>query len=273
MLLEFLNNGVPMTYHDRFEKRWLIVATNTVMAVIALLAITYSVLVLTGNEKLPMFFIIATVAPLVIAPLTTWPIINLMIDIQKLEEAYRELATHDDLTGLLRRGTFLAQSQSVANLCMRNKQPLAFATLDLDRFKLVNDRYGHGAGDEVLKAFADILRQSVRVSDLVGRLGGEEFAVALPGSSIEAATTVLERVRSESAKAELGYLGQTLRFTVSIGLSGGQGNQLENIDLLIKSSDALLYEAKESGRNRIATQSQPPLLSERKSSLLLTPAQ
>lgn len=276
MVLDFLNKGVPMTYEDRIQKRWLIIATITVIAVSASLAITYAVLLLTGYEMLPMFFIIATLAPMVIAPLTTWPIINLLVNIQKLEEAYRNLATHDDLTGLLRRGTFLAQSQAVASLCARNKQTLAFAILDLDRFKAVNDRHGHGAGDEILKAFANILRQSIRASDLAGRLGGEEFAVALPGSSVEAALLVLERIRTEAEKTELHYLGKALRFTVSIGLSDAEGKQLENIDSLIQSSDALLYEAKRRGRNRIETDandSKNDLISGFDSSLVLTSAQ
>ena len=273
MVLDFLNNGVPMTYQDRIEKRWLIIATITVIAVSASLAITYAVLWLTGHEMTSMFFIIATLAPLLIAPVTTWPIISLLIDIQKLEEAYRNLATHDDLTRLLRRGTFLAQSQAVASLCARNKQTLAFAILDLDRFKAVNDRHGHGAGDEVLKAFADILRQSIRASDLAGRLGGEEFAIALPGSSVEDALIVLERIRIEAEKTELQYLGKALRFTVSIGVSDAQGKLLEDIDYLIKSSDALLYEAKRRGRNRIESDSHKHLLSGFDSTLVFEPSQ
>ncbi len=106
----------------------------------ASLTITYLVLLLTAYEKQPIIFFIAVVAPLLIAPATTWSIISLMVEIQKLEGAYRVLATNDDLTGLLRRGTFLSQCRFVANLCERNKQALAFAILDLDRFKTVNDR-------------------------------------------------------------------------------------------------------------------------------------
>lgn len=273
MVLEFLNNGVPMTHEDRTNKRWLIIATITVIAVSASLAITYAVLWLTGYDMLPMFFIIATVAPLLIAPVTTWSIISLLVNIQKLEEAYRNLATHDDLTRLLRRGTFLTQSQTFACLCARNKQTMSFATLDLDRFKDVNDQHGHGAGDEVLKAFADILRQSIRASDLAGRLGGEEFAIALPATSVQEALIVLERIRIKTEQTELPYLGKALRFTVSIGVSDAQGKQLEDIDYLIKSSDAQLYEAKRRGRNRIERDSPDDLFSGFDSTQESTPAQ
>jgi diguanylate cyclase (GGDEF)-like protein len=150
---------------------------------------------------------------------------------------------------------------------------MSFATLDLDRFKDVNDQYGHGAGDEVLKAFADILRQSIRASDLAGRLGGEEFAIALPGTSVEVALIVLERIRTKTEQAELQYLGKTLRFTVSIGVSDAHGKQLEDIDYLIKSSDAQLYEAKRRGRNRIQRDSPEDLFSGFDGTQESTPAQ
>lgn len=81
MVLDFLNNGVPMTYQDRLEKRWLIIATMTVIAVSASLTITYAVLWLTGHAMTSMFFIIATLAPLLIAPVTTWPSISLLVNI------------------------------------------------------------------------------------------------------------------------------------------------------------------------------------------------
>lgn len=251
MVLEFLNNGVPWTAEDRIQKRGLIIATITLISIVASLTITYLVLLFTGYEKQPIIFIIAVLAPLLIAPATTWSIISLMVEIQNLEEAYRLLATNDDLTGLLRRGTFLTQCQWVANLCDRNKQTLAFAILDLDRFKTVNDRYGHGGGDEVLKAFADILRRSIRAGDLAGRLGGEEFALALPGSSLDDAGQVLERIRAETAKCNIRYLHHIIHINVSAGLTCASGNQLHDIDAMIRRADDLLYHAKNRGRNRV----------------------
>lgn len=251
MRMRFLNNGVDMSHEVRQNKRFVIIATTTTISVLASLLITYVVLSVTGYEKAPIIFFIATLAPLLIAPAVTWSIVSLVIEVQKLEEDYRNLATNDDLTGLLRRGTFLVQCKSFASLCERNRQPLAFATLDLDRFKHINDEYGHGAGDEVLKEFADTIRRSVRSGDLAGRMGGEEFAVALPGSSVDDAAHVMERIRADTENTEVSYFGQRVRVTVSIGLVGVQGKQLNDLDALIRKSDELLYQAKDRGRNMI----------------------
>lgn len=253
MRLKFLNNGVAMDYETREQKRWLIVSTITAISVTASLFITYLVLLITGYEKLPIIFVIATIAPVVIAPIVSWSVVNLVIEIQKLEAAHLKLATYDDLTGLLRRGPFLTQYASVASVCQRNKLPLAFATLDLDRFKKINDQFGHGAGDQVLREFAEIVRRSLRAGDIAGRIGGEEFAIVLPGTGVEDARHVLERIRSDTETAIMNYLGRSISVTVSGGLTGARSDQVIDGEALIKKSDDLLYQAKNRGRNLIVT--------------------
>nr|WP_282098177.1 GGDEF domain-containing protein [Pseudoalteromonas sp. MMG010] len=174
-----------------------------------------------------------------------------MIKVQKLEEAHRYLATYDDLTGLMSRRAFIEQSEALLKLCERNNEPLALAFLDLDHFKHVNDVYGHGGGDEVLKMFATVLQQQKRSSDLVGRLGGEEFALLLPYSTLDDARALLERIRKQTQNTQVGYLEHTIKVTVSGGLACIKNNTQNNLATLIKVADDALYNAKSQGRNII----------------------
>jgi diguanylate cyclase (GGDEF)-like protein len=173
------------------------------------------------------------------------------------ESEMRLLATTDPLTGLDNRRRFFAQAESELARAMRYGGPVGLIMADLDRFKAVNDEAGHGAGDRVLQAVAQVLRGQQRPHDVVGRLGGEEFACVLPGADLDATARAAERLRGAVEALAVEYEGRGFRVTVSLGcaaikdatlLEGAVADELES---LLRCADAALYEAKGHGRNRI----------------------
>ncbi|MBX3619350.1 MAG: GGDEF domain-containing protein [Rhizobacter sp.] len=166
------------------------------------------------------------------------------------EEAERELqrlATTDGLTGVLNRRRWMEQAQSHFQLARRHGRSLAVAMLDIDFFKRINDTHGHQAGDRALVLFAQALQHLVRLPDLVGRYGGEEFCVLLPLSGASAAQTVDERMRAATheVSAALGF-----ELTFSAGVASLQEGDA-TLDQVIARADQALYAAKQGGRNRL----------------------
>ncbi|NJR80069.1 diguanylate cyclase [Sphingomonas corticis] len=172
-------------------------------------------------------------------------------DVSHRKEAERRwalVAMTDPLTGLPNRR---ALDEALADrLSAGDARPATLALFDLDRFKSVNDRHGHAVGDEVLRAFADVLRAGVRDRDLVARIGGEEFAALIDGADLDAARGVCERVRARLADLEIAAGASRLRVTVSAGMAPlpPRGSASE----VMASADAALYRAKAEGRNRLA---------------------
>jgi len=159
-------------------------------------------------------------------------------------------ATHDSLTGLWNRKAILEMLEREWALTARSHSSLAIMMLDADHFKRVNDTYGHLAGDAVLKAISERIRQSVRCSDLVGRYGGEEFLILLPGSEAEQVGVVAERVRLAIAKEPVTMEQGSLTVTVSIGTTIIEPLFDTEKDALAAADNAL-YESKNAGRNRV----------------------
>ncbi|MBB3230915.1 sensor domain-containing diguanylate cyclase [Halomonas stenophila] len=173
-------------------------------------------------------------------------------DVTRRKEAERRtqhLISTDMLTGLLNRRAFLANGEALLAHATRNRRRVPVAMVDLDHFKALNDTHGHAAGDIALQRFATTCRDCLRPYDLIGRLGGEEFAVMLVDSEPEEAWGVLERLRQAVADSELALGGETLHFTVSMGVAfldpGG------NLGEALGRADHALYRAKRAGRNRI----------------------
>jgi diguanylate cyclase (GGDEF)-like protein len=175
---------------------------------------------------------------------------------QKDDEKMRRLATVDGLTDTLNRRAFFEHADSARMLTLRLRKPIALMMLDLDHFKRLNDSFGHACGDEALRVFADTARGVLRDHDLMGRLGGEEFAVALPGTSLEGALHAAERLRVAVAEAPLLSCAGNYRMTVSIGLVMIDAN--EPLTAALARADHALYAAKTAGRNRV--EAGPPLL-------------
>ena len=165
---------------------------------------------------------------------------------RKLERAARE----DPLTGVANRRHFMQRLAAEIEVAQATGLPLTLAIADLDRFKLVNDSLGHGVGDEALRGSAALMRGLCRDSDLVARIGGEEFALILPGMAHPDAAAFCERLRGVIESHEWRAVHPRLRMTISIGV--WQWNGAADADALLEAADAQLYRAKRAGRNRVA---------------------
>jgi diguanylate cyclase (GGDEF)-like protein len=199
----------------------------------------------------------AVSVPLIVTPLLSWHLVGLLIEIYATEREMRKLASHDALTGLLSRHAFFDNARSYVSLAARHGIPFSVAIVDLDRFKSINDRHGHPAGDAVLKLFADVLNSVSRRSDIIGRLGGEEFALVLPNTRIVEAYEFTERLHNAINKAVLNHNNAMIQYTVSIGLTSAEPETDNGIDNLLARADQALYEAKRAGRNQTAVYSRP----------------
>lgn len=163
------------------------------------------------------------------------------------EQELEQLASTDALTGLANRHTFLERLDIELARIARGGPGGMLAMLDLDHFKRVNDRYGHAAGDAVLTHLAGILRRVLRREDMAARLGGEEFALLLPGTDAAGAATLGERLRSALEQSHVETSKGEVRITTSIGLAPLVGDART----LLARADAALYQAKNNGRNRV----------------------
>jgi len=168
---------------------------------------------------------------------------------QKDDLQMQRLATIDGLTDTLNRRAFFERAESARLLALRLRKPIALMMLDLDHFKRLNDGFGHACGDEALRVFADTARGVLRDHDLMGRLGGEEFALALPGTGLEGALHAAERLRIAVAEAPLLSCAGSYRMTVSIGLV--MIDTGEELTAALARADHALYVAKTTGRNRV----------------------
>lgn len=164
------------------------------------------------------------------------------------------LSRHDGLTGLFNRQTFVQLTGEELARARRQGTGTTLLVLDLDFFKRVNDIYGHPGGDAVLSHVAHLLSATVRSTDLVGRLGGEEFMVLLPGTPPEAGRTLAEKLRLHIEENPLPWQGTTIPVTVSIGLASSTAGQALDFEHLYRGADTALYQAKHQGRNRVVAQ-------------------
>jgi two-component system, cell cycle response regulator len=179
-------------------------------------------------------------------------ILDLQEQLLLTQAALREQATHDSLTGLRNRPSILETLQNELARGAREAQPIAVLMVDLDRFKDVNDTYGHLAGDSVLRETARRMKAAVRCYDAVGRYGGEEFLVVLPGAEGPAARSQAERIRDAIGSEPFPLLnGSPIPVTCSIGVSCYRPPVPLDTDSLIRDADLALYHAKNAGRDRV----------------------
>ena len=166
-------------------------------------------------------------------------------------ERLRHMSRTDGLTGLDNRRFIEQQLDQMFAHGERLSEPLSCVMCDLDRFKTVNDTHGHHAGDAVLRQFAGLLKREAREIDRVGRYGGEEFIVLLPGTVLDAAVTFAERVRKSVEGHTFVFDGGSIRRTASFGVAGWPHPRVTHCDGLVRAADDALYVAKETGRNRV----------------------
>ena len=160
------------------------------------------------------------------------------------------LARTDELTGMKNRRAFYELAQQAFEQSARYERPLSLISLDIDHFKSINDTSGHGAGDAALRAIARVMATTSRVTDIAGRVGGEEFAILLPETTTEDAVVHAERLRREVAETVVSYDGVDIRFTCSMGVAS-RDEFTVSLDRLMARADAALYDAKAAGRDRV----------------------
>jgi diguanylate cyclase (GGDEF)-like protein len=225
-----------------------LVGTLGTMAV-ALLTVGYTTQFMTGDAR-TLSFLAALVLPVVVSGPVFYVFADKLRQLAAAHHALAIIASQDSLTTVLNRGAFV----TLVDACLheaRARQACAggLLVIDADHFKQVNDRYGHAQGDAALRLIADGIRDSLRAADLVGRVGGEEFAVFLPGADRHEAAIVAERIRTRVRRIDFRPGGRPTPLTISIG--GVMFSGPVAFADLFSAADARLYAAKEAGRDRI----------------------
>lgn len=205
----------------------------------------------TGAWHAPLTPVNDVLIPMVLAPFFFG---FLLFKLRELEIAHQELmtiATTDSLTQVLNRRAFTAVVERYLDQLRRQQADVAgaFLVIDVDHFKKVNDTFGHNQGDEALKIIAASLKHSIREGDIVGRLGGEEFAVFMPGVGAEVAQSLSERIRSEIR--EVAFLPSEQPYSLSVSVGGVTFAGPASFTELYKLADERLYSAKHDGRDRV----------------------
>ncbi|HMI43531.1 MAG TPA: diguanylate cyclase [Gemmatimonadaceae bacterium] len=172
-------------------------------------------------------------------------------ELSELNDRLRLISLTDGLTEVENRRSLELHLHEMWQHSMRLHEPIALIICDIDKFKAVNDNYGHQAGDSVLKEFAQLLKSEAREIDRVGRYGGEEFLLILSGTVLDAAVTFAERLREKVEGHTFSYAGGTLRRTMSCGVAAAPHPRVKDQEALLRAADDALYVAKETGRNRV----------------------
>jgi diguanylate cyclase (GGDEF)-like protein len=172
-------------------------------------------------------------------------------EVEVLNDKLTRISLTDGLTEIDNRRCLEERLHEMWLHSVRLHEPIALIMCDIDKFKLVNDKFGHQAGDSVLQQVARALKEEAREIDRVGRYGGEEFLLILPGTVLDAAVTFAERLREKVAGHTFTYTGGTLRRTISAGVAASPHPRVKDQEALLKAADAALYVAKETGRNRV----------------------
>jgi len=236
--------------------------TELVFWLAAVAALARAVLVLgEPREALPAATELDAMIFLFYASFITVATLGVMwMGIQELQRELVRSARYDSLTGVLNRGAFLAEFTREESRSEREGRPFSLAIFDLDRFKAQNDRYGHPVGDQMLQEVVGIMRLGIRRHDVIGRYGGEEFALLMPNTGKDTALRVAERVRHEVEQKGVTVAGERVALTISGGVATYQVDG-HDWDSLLSAADTALYAAKDAGRNLIQA-AEPAAVSE-----------
>lgn len=177
-----------------------------------------------------------------------------LIELQLANKKLEELAATDPLTGIANRREFMRRSEEEMSRSYRNKTDLCMMVIDFDHFKEINDEYGHQAGDKALKDFVKLTKEVMRPSDLLGRIGGEEFALLLPETNIRSAVKVGERLRQHIEDTPIIVGNKSVNLTISIGIAQYKP-KVDTVKKWLHRADEMLYLAKDEGRNRVEAES------------------
>jgi two-component system cell cycle response regulator len=172
-------------------------------------------------------------------------------ELSEMNDKLLYLSLSDGLTGIDNRRSLEQRLHEMFEHSYRLHEPISCVMCDIDHFKKVNDTYGHQVGDKVLKDFAAILKGEAREIDRVGRYGGEEFLLLLPGTVLDSAVTFADRLRQRVEEHTFSYDGGTLKRTMSCGVAAWPHPRVADAEAMLRSADDALYVAKELGRNRV----------------------
>jgi diguanylate cyclase (GGDEF)-like protein len=238
------------------QRRWPAIAVPVLHGFALMLPILVGGLLRPYDDKFASsIWVTAFSIELVLYAVGTVFVIFMLVS-ERTVTAHKTAASTDPLTGMFNRRGFAEASSRVIEREASAGRPVTVLIFDIDHFKSINDRFGHPAGDEILKLFATVVVSQLRISDLSGRIGGEEFAALLP-CSLEEGVAAAERVREAFADSGIAVEDGPVDTTVSIGVAGGPaGTELE---VLLAAADTALYQAKRSGRNRVEAAEELPL--------------
>ena len=221
----------------------------TVLAVLANLGLTSIGYTLAGLTSTP-HLLAAGLTALIIAPLLAIPVIGQLFKVLALEEENRRLATYDQLTGLMNRHAFMAQTESYIKFAIRNHSDFALIFIDLDDFKAVNDGFGHDTGDKLLQTLANTLETAKRESDLVARYGGDEFIILLLETNQAGAQFFADKLKYAISEIAVNIQGKETGISASMGLAISSSSDARlTLDEYLIRADQALYQAKHSGGN------------------------
>jgi len=241
--------------------------TRAVRATVAIVLIAFAVELVvmlllrsrgTVNSSILSILLDATLLAILLAAPIYWLVLaplerehDKRLQAEQLANSYERLATTDSLTGTLNRRGILDRLQEAIADASRYDRPLSIAIVDLDHFKEINDHNGHASGDLVLCHTAALVAQGLRTPDKAGRLGGDEFLLILPQTSLEATVSLAERLRASIGTSPLPAVPREISVTVSIGITEWVLN--ESLGQLLSRCDKALYQAKNSGRDRVVS--------------------
>jgi diguanylate cyclase (GGDEF)-like protein len=248
-------NQLAAERRKTMRRRWPTIAVPLLHGAVLMFPILAADLLSQPAGNKANFWVMLFAIELVLYAIGTVFVIFMLVS-ERTVLAHKVAASIDPLTGLFNRRGF---SEACARMIEREAEagrPVTVMIFDLDHFKSINDRFGHPAGDEVIKTFSCIVANSLRISDLCGRIGGEEFAALLP-CTIEEAVTAAERVREAFQACGIEIDEAPVATTVSIGVAGGPAHI--ELDVLLAAADTALYQAKRGGRNRVVATTEKPL--------------
>lgn len=229
---------------------WLGTIAGTVFCVLAAFVVDIPIFGDMTSAQLRRALAVHTWLPVALAGPLLFLLLSKIRALALAHDEMAKLAMTDALTGMLNRGAFTMMVEAYLEHASeaRSGEHGSLLVVDVDHFKSVNDRFGHGAGDEALRRISQVMQSAIRSTDLVGRIGGEEFAVFLPAANAPQAVQVAERIREHVSTIEFPDAGQYL---LSVSIGGVNFSRARKFDILFKAADRCLYLAKERGRNRV----------------------
>jgi diguanylate cyclase (GGDEF)-like protein len=194
----------------------------------------------------------AIAAPLLIIPLVIWVLTVFLDKIHNLEMEMKKISTLDTLTGLLNRQPFFTSLESLYHLMVRNNASLALVHIDIDDFRQINKTCGFNAGDWVIHTLSKMIVQTCRKSDLIGRVGGEEFLLGLPNTGRVGALVVAEKIRIQLAERPMRFGSHDIKVTISAGVSAMEAGKVIPLETLLAQVEEGLVYAMKNGQNRVS---------------------